>query len=98
MRTILVRLVLVMGCAVGAQLATAQTDTPQSMQSPRPSESIHSDAVADNNKAGEAMEGDAALNPKAKNKKKERQNKDSAKQKQSYEDFYHDVFELNKTI
>jgi len=98
MRTIMIRVLLAMFCAVGAELAAAQTDTAQSMQGGRPSESIHSEAAAENIKAGEAMDGDDSLTPKAKAKNKKKERKDSAKEKPSYEDFYHDVFELNKTI
>jgi hypothetical protein len=97
MRTILVRLLLAMFCALGTELAVGQSTTSQPVQTVRQSEqTAQSGTLPDGMKAGEEMNGDASPKEKAKTKKNECI--DRAKQKQSYEDFYNGVFELNKTI
>jgi len=95
MRTILVRLLLAMFCVVGTELAFGQSPTPQPAQTAQQSEpAAQSGAAQDGINAGGENNDGASPKQKPKTKKHEHQ----AKQKQSYEDFYHNVFELNKTI
>jgi hypothetical protein len=97
MKTILVRLLLAMFCALGTELAVGQSTTSQPAQTVRQSDqTAQSGALPDGVKTGEESNGDAS--PKQKAKTKKNKCNDRAQQKQSYEDFYKDVFELNKTI